>query len=98
MNDPRVRSDGLCAECGKTRAAKRGAAGKAGDNAARIEPERLADPFCSSTCCRAFHGCDLDTNRASSEGGTVGGQAAAAKYRAAHGGRTPRARGLRGAA
>lgn len=51
MKDPPVREDGLCVVCLSERRPNRSA--KYG----RDEAER--DPFCSTVCCRAWHGQQL---------------------------------------
>lgn len=48
LADPPVRTDGGCAKCFKPRRPERSA--KYGG----VAPE--LDPFCSSECCRAWHG------------------------------------------
>src|SRR5262245_48295450 len=51
--DPRVRKDNLCVQCMKPRrTVTREMRQYAGDQIER-------DPFCSSTCCRAWHGTSL---------------------------------------
>jgi len=50
--DPPVRADGRCAQCGKPR--------KLTKQARRYAGYQLdADPFCSTHCCRAYHGTPL---------------------------------------
>lgn len=46
--DPPLRADGRCAVCGKPRKTDRS------QRYARGEAER--DPFCSTQCCKAYHG------------------------------------------
>lgn len=55
--DPSPRADGKCAVCRK----KRPDPGRKGEHARRPgwREEWAADPFCSSTCCRKFHGCAI---------------------------------------
>ena len=62
--DPRVRKDGLCAGCRKPRTAHRlPAKGKkpGAKTATRMDQnlwlsELAKDPWCSSRCCRRYHG------------------------------------------
>ena len=76
MREPRVRKDGRCARPGCNRKLPRSKRAKkyAGD---WLE----LDPFCSSRCCRAFHGCslasevDLDASERRSEQGRRGKEA-----------------------
>jgi hypothetical protein len=53
VKDPRVRKDGLCAHCRKPREMPRTHHGSI--NAAVY----LLDPFCSTSCARAYHGVKL---------------------------------------
>lgn len=46
--DPPVRKDGLCATCKKPRKEVKPQKG--------VDPKQYVDPFCSSRCCRAYHG------------------------------------------
>ena len=62
MSDPRVRKDGQCARKGCTRlrpiVALKGKQLRELKRYAGNQAEH--DPFCSATCCRAFHGCSVD--------------------------------------
>ena len=63
MNDPRVRKDGKCARpgCTKQRPIVTATGKKRKEMiryAGAFQLER--DPFCSATCARKFHGCELD--------------------------------------
>jgi hypothetical protein len=49
--DPPVRDDGRCAQCGKPRRPERSRS--YGGYAAE------ADAFCSTDCCRVWHGCEV---------------------------------------
>jgi hypothetical protein len=49
--DPPVRTDGRCVVCDKPRSPWRS------KRYGKLEAER--DPFCSSTCCRVWHGVSL---------------------------------------
>jgi len=63
--DPRVRPDGLCARegCGRRRPITV-ASGKKRAQLARYAGLRQLeeDPFCSTVCCRLYHGCPLPDN------------------------------------
>jgi hypothetical protein len=49
MKDPRVRKNGTCAQCGGERQMPR-------THHSSIDPAVYAlDPFCSSSCARAYH-------------------------------------------
>jgi hypothetical protein len=52
LPDPAVRPDGMCAQCGKPRHPEWSL--KYGGPAAGL------DAFCSATCCREYHGTQLD--------------------------------------
>lgn len=56
--DPPVRGDGRCAHCG----GQRGRLPKAitQRNKAILARELELDPFCSTVCCRSWHGTELD--------------------------------------
>lgn len=61
MKDPRVRKDGKCVTCKKPKPVlKRSLRKYAGNQYDR-------DPFCSSRCCRRFHGCELANDHGLSE-------------------------------
>lgn len=81
MNDPRVRKDGKCARPGCTKqrpivTAKGKKRKEMIRYAGAYQLER--DPFCSSRCARAFHGCslasedDLEASERRSEAGRRG--------------------------
>lgn len=55
--DPRVRKDGLCANCKQPRKHAKW------NRYSGHQP--IGDPFCSSTCCRAWHDAPRDTDRVS---------------------------------
>lgn len=89
MNDPRVRKDGRCAHkaCAKLRPIVTATGNKRRElirYAGAFQLER--DPFCSSRCCRAFHGTslaseeDLEVSEQRSEAGRRG-KAASRKTR-----------------
>lgn len=44
--DPKVRADGMCAQCRKPRRSD-------------VSAQVLLDPFCTSVCCRVWHECAL---------------------------------------
>lgn len=83
VTDPAVRKDGCCAQCAKPRNAVLGAIGKPGTNQAAVE-QALKDPFCTSECCRRFHGCPLP-EPAHAWKGEKGGQVAARRWVETHG-------------
>lgn len=58
--DPPVRADGKCVVCGRGRKIKR--SGKYGldKNGRRVA---ATDPFCSTQCCREYHGTSLPDHR-----------------------------------
>lgn len=62
-HDPKPRKDGGCAECGKPRRPERSR------RYAKQEAER--DPFCSTECCRNWHGTAIDRERTSRYYGCV---------------------------
>src|SRR5258706_5543825 len=76
MDDPKLRKDGKCAECGKPR--RNAHWNKYGGDQA------VFDPFCSMECCRAWHGCSLPPAEKRPVGVQRGktGDAAAEKRRA----------------
>lgn len=51
--DPPVRADGRCVECGGPRKLTKQARKYAG---VALD----LDPFCSSRCCRKWHGCEIE--------------------------------------
>lgn len=76
--DPRVRKDGLCAEpsCRKPRRITKQSRKYAGDAV-------VLDPFCSTECCRKWHGVELETKGAEAQ--REAGRASAARFRAERG-------------
>lgn len=61
-DDPPVRADGRCAECGKARVIPKTT------YASREQYE--SDPFCSSKCCRRYH--NVEPHRDLKPGGRGG--------------------------
>lgn len=59
--DPKPRVDGSCATCSKRRPATIGKQSQR-NRRERLELEAMlaADPFCSATCCRKWHGFDVN--------------------------------------
>jgi hypothetical protein len=51
MTDPPIRLDGRCANCGGERVPPR--------RGTYHREQAAADPFCSSECCREWHGLTL---------------------------------------
>lgn len=68
--DPPVPGDGSCVVCGKQRKPERSR------RYAKDAAER--DPFCSSPCCRIYHGCELAVS--GSEEQEEGGRMSAAQH------------------
>ena len=57
-DDPRLRSDGRCAQCGGERRGPSPRAHKQYVDAGHYE----LDPFCSAECCKEWHGCGLESS------------------------------------
>lgn len=87
--DPPIRKDKRCA-CGCGRKLLAGPPASMPkmlrENFAR---ELAGDPFATSACCRRHHGCEFKSEDPGDRG-AKGGQAAAARFKAEHGGRSPK--------
>lgn len=57
--DPKVRKDGMCAQCRKPRTPKKGLSGQTGTFARLFAAEVERDPFCSAVCAKTWHGVSL---------------------------------------
>lgn len=78
--DPAVPADGSCARCGKPRVEKRGSLGREGSQARVVAEARLADPFCSAHCCRAWYRIVDPVHEGKRLAGEAGGAAAAMDF------------------